>query len=478
LTGELPDRGISRSAIDNLLQFNLALGVDYQGDWMTCDSLRITILNTTYSPPPALGILTVTVLPSGKLRNWPPASNASSHAFNGTLGGSFGPEAISIVALVAQDGGSGKGTYDINDTVTLVLSEPTDRGGLAEYLTYAQVNSVVSFNMNLGSNYSARWLESGVWVSPMGPGIVPDVPHSRILKITVHNTSGASPPTIDTLRATFLPSARIRNVPPVCTPASSTSPTLTADFGPTQIDIVGISARGDVDCAGSVCDSVYGNGDVIDIQFSEDITMCMQNCSCSNASDHSSTCVRPLDVSVAQHDVDSSFVWSHLLGAQYRAAWLNRQVLRIFILNSTGATPPELYALSVHVTAAAGIRNYPPTGRLSVPTSNTLCQTKRNLFNLDCAFGKADILINRIVATASTRRENPETLGKISVDDRLTIVMNQATSLGRPMLCNGGQVSKAQTGRAIDRHEETDSERRRDRKRERQRERGCVRVRE
>jgi hypothetical protein len=85
--GELPDKKVSKDAIDALLEFNMPLGDDYQGDWMTCDTLRISVLNTSGAPPPALGLLTVRVLPGGGLRNWPPASAPSTHAYNGTLRG-------------------------------------------------------------------------------------------------------------------------------------------------------------------------------------------------------------------------------------------------------------------------------------------------------------------------------------------------------------------------------------------------------
>ena len=72
--GELPDRNVSRADIEKLLKFNMPFGEDYRGDWLTCDTLRITMLNISDFPPPALGILNVSVLPGGKLRNWPPAS--------------------------------------------------------------------------------------------------------------------------------------------------------------------------------------------------------------------------------------------------------------------------------------------------------------------------------------------------------------------------------------------------------------------
>jgi hypothetical protein len=343
---------------------------------------------------------------------------------------------------VAQDGGSGKGTFDVNDTITLVLSERTDRGGLPEVVSRQQIDSFLSFNQNLGANYSGQWLESGVWVSPVGPGVIPDVPYSRILKITIHNTSGAWPPTIDTLRATFLPSARIRNVPPVCAPASSTSPVLSGDFGPSQITIKGISARGDVNCDGE-CDSVYGDGDVIDIEFGQEVTMCMDDCGCQQGNASSPFCVRRFDGIVSQGALDASYSWSHPLGTAYYGEWLTRRILRLTVTNATGAAPPQLYALTVKVVYAAGIRNYPPTGDRSLPSSNGLCETKRNNLNLDCAFGKPDIVIDRLIAFPSASREDPANPGRLSVGDRLVLVFNAATSLGLPMLCLGGNQDGA-----------------------------------
>ena len=118
--------------------------------------MRITILDVNPETPPALGILNVSVLLSGNLRNWPPTCAPSSHSFNGTLDGSFGPEAIKIVQLVANDGGSGKGTFDVNDTIKLILSERTDRGGLPELMTFEQVNSVISLNQRIDIDYFGR----------------------------------------------------------------------------------------------------------------------------------------------------------------------------------------------------------------------------------------------------------------------------------------------------------------------------------
>ena len=58
--------------------------------------------------------------------------------------------------LVANDGGSGKDTFDVNDTIQLILSERTDRDGLPELMTFEQVNSVISLNQRIDIDYFGR----------------------------------------------------------------------------------------------------------------------------------------------------------------------------------------------------------------------------------------------------------------------------------------------------------------------------------
>ena len=79
----------------------------------------------------------------------------------------------------------------------------------------------------------------------------------------------------------------------------------------------GISARGDVNCLDAMCDSIFGDGDVIDIEFSEEVTMCMSSRVCANLTDNSSKCIRPFDTSVSQEVLDISFKWSDNLGSIY-----------------------------------------------------------------------------------------------------------------------------------------------------------------
>ena len=98
---------------------------------------------------------------------------------------SSGPRPGNLSEIYGGDGGNGTGTYDELDTITLVFSDLTDRAGLPEELTYEEINSVFSFNQNLGNNYTGKWLQTGVWVSPLGPGIVPDVPYASMLDAIV-----------------------------------------------------------------------------------------------------------------------------------------------------------------------------------------------------------------------------------------------------------------------------------------------------
>ena len=128
----------------------------------------------------------------------------------------------------------------------------------------------------------------------MGIGAAPPIPVSSALLITVLNVSGAAPPTIGTFTVHILPSAGLRNVPPVCSPSSATSPPLVGGFGPSRIVITNLSAAPPVNCnVSSVfgkasvsdiplptapCDSVYGVGDRLDITFDQNVTLCLGLC--------------------------------------------------------------------------------------------------------------------------------------------------------------------------------------------------------
>jgi len=68
----------SRADIDYLLYFSESLGLDYTGTWLNSQTLRITVLNTTSSSPPVVGVTRVTVLQQGNLTRSDGTSIAST----------------------------------------------------------------------------------------------------------------------------------------------------------------------------------------------------------------------------------------------------------------------------------------------------------------------------------------------------------------------------------------------------------------
>ncbi len=75
-------------------------------------------------------ILTASLLASGGLRNWPPAS-APSTAVSAAMAGDFGPVAVRILSIVAS-GGGGPSTFDNEDNITISFSELCDCAGQKE----------------------------------------------------------------------------------------------------------------------------------------------------------------------------------------------------------------------------------------------------------------------------------------------------------------------------------------------------------
>jgi hypothetical protein len=120
----------------------------------------------------------------------------------------------------------------------------------------------------------------------------PQIISSSQLVITVHDTQKAAPPTIGTFRVKIKPEANLRNIPPVCRPSDILSPALTGGFGPSRIVISDLSAYVSDQCNMTAfshsayletgfskeCDSVYGNRDLIEITFDQNVTLCLGKC--------------------------------------------------------------------------------------------------------------------------------------------------------------------------------------------------------
>ncbi len=76
-------------------------------------------------------VLTVGLLASGNLRNWPPASEPCTAVSPNPMVGDFGPNAVNILRLVAS-GGNGQPSFDNGDNITVYFSELSNCAGLPE----------------------------------------------------------------------------------------------------------------------------------------------------------------------------------------------------------------------------------------------------------------------------------------------------------------------------------------------------------
>ena len=69
--GHLPQTGIKKSQIDNLLLFSCSIGSNYTASWIDLNTFQIEVLNISGNGGPRIGQFYVSTLASGDLRNFP-----------------------------------------------------------------------------------------------------------------------------------------------------------------------------------------------------------------------------------------------------------------------------------------------------------------------------------------------------------------------------------------------------------------------
>ena len=310
---------INKTQVDYLLFFSQNIGSGHSGQWVSDAILVINITNTSGSAPPSIGTLTVRINAAAQLRNLPPNS-APLSANSSVLTGSFGPNNISIVSLVASDPLNANSIFSPGDIISVIFSENTNQGGYgSNIINKSQIDSFVNFSVSLGSNYQ------GLWSSP------------RVLQIISIATVGCGPPVLGVFRLIINSSSNIRNMPPTSSPLNAISPFLTGDFGPSPITIISFTAKDPTDL-----NDVYSVGDQLTIIFSQ-------------ATDRAG-----LPITLTKMQVDSLLNFSQSLGEQYVGNWTTASQLVITVLNVIGSAPPTIGQTTVSVLQSAGLRNVPP----------------------------------------------------------------------------------------------------------------------
>jgi hypothetical protein len=112
----------TKTDIDSIFSFSASLGQNYTGTWLSAYTIRITVVDTTFSDAEELtriGALTLTVKQSGNLKSQDSSSLPSNDS--ATVTGSWDAHAAPvIVSATAADGGSQIG-LGINDTQSCLI---------------------------------------------------------------------------------------------------------------------------------------------------------------------------------------------------------------------------------------------------------------------------------------------------------------------------------------------------------------------
>ena len=131
---------LNKTQVDSLLSFSQNIGSAYTGKWVSNSVFVINITNIFGSTPPAIGTLTVVIRPAAQLRNSPPNS-APLSTVSSFLTGSFGPNNISIIALVGSDPLNANSIFSPGDKISIIFSEKTNQGEFGSTVLVALVSS-------------------------------------------------------------------------------------------------------------------------------------------------------------------------------------------------------------------------------------------------------------------------------------------------------------------------------------------------
>ena len=244
---------LPQDRVETIFNFSQSLG-SYQGIWITRSVFRITVLNTTFSSPPKIGVMTATVKLSANLRNFPPTAAPSTATV--ILGGNFGLIVPRILALTASDPSARDSVYSAGDRVTLTFDLATNRAGRGSAtLSRVQVDSLFSFSLPLGRDYQGTFADDKTFV------------------VTVLDVNGSTQPLLGKLTVTCRnnqsnPSSLIRLADNSEGACFQESPLLQGDFGPSNISFL-VQAQAWANKTILGLDSVYMPGDQIIVSFSE-----------------------------------------------------------------------------------------------------------------------------------------------------------------------------------------------------------------
>jgi hypothetical protein len=354
---------VNKTMVDGLLSPSFHIGSQYRAEWTEPDlrrTLRVTIEDatgaydqghyfTTSDQGTLFGRLNFTVAPSAQLRNEAETSGFSK-GLRVPVVGQFSVAPVVLTATAVNK--ANDNFYQNQDEIHLRFNVPTNLGlqGV-QYLTVEDVDAAISCYdgsrldgttnnnnlVSLGSLYTAAWT-------------LPDT-----LVITIVDSTGATPPTVDDSVFFVAAVAGISNAYHASPLANSFSPVLGGTFAsvPVFLSAIAVNVPGN---------GAYGNGDVIMLRFSTQ-TNYGGNVQCDLSEG-----VGGLRLS-DKAAVDAIVVPSQNLGADYTAIWISAEELWITVVDATGALPPVIGELTFQVAPGANLKNAAETSGSSADLS-------------------------------------------------------------------------------------------------------------
>eukprot|EP00966_Prymnesium_polylepis_P090337 2092081-Prymnesium_polylepis.1 len=239
--------GLDRSAVDTLLSFSTPIDGDYWAHWnANATELTITFGVVVASSAPAIGGFRASCRASGGL-----VAGAGASACTGTgplLAGAWGygaPSSISILELRAADADDADQAFGVNDTLTVVFNESTNRAGLEEGGT---LDSEQVWELLSGDPALLGVLFRGVWND------------SATLILTVESVAEHAPE-VGSFRVEVRPEARLRDALNATVRSHARSPPLQGDWGRPPAPTLFVAMDPDDG------DSVSSTGDVMTLTF-------------------------------------------------------------------------------------------------------------------------------------------------------------------------------------------------------------------
>ena len=243
-----------------------------------------------------------------------------------------------IESIEASDPDGAPAGYSDGDTITVRFSEPTNTPfkGTTNELTKANLVALFTFLQDLGADFTGTWLDSST------------------LRITIIDSTGATPPAVGVLTLTVKATANLKDAGETTSASTDTSPTLTGDFGKRAGPSIRALVIDDPDAA-DTGSTIFDDGDVISVIFSESTNEPFKGTTNE----------------LTKADLENLFTDLTAFGADFTGTWVTPSLLKITIVNSAGGNP-IIGQTTVTLKAGAGLQDDDEQSEVSTATSPPL----------------------------------------------------------------------------------------------------------